>query len=234
MFGMREVRAIMSRTSEDDAKPPAPGSVGSRDPQTGDVVTTAQVFSGRGARALGSRYDYDEAMPLQCDRCGWTGPASAGDKNFFDELFDISCPKCDAMLLIVPYPTDEETKQAAAAGNEKARQNLATVEARERRWALANQKALTLGSKLPDVVGDSLCFVWDLEEADDETWTVIRCGEETVWRELAFWEGWERFNEVKTTLKKIYGPRFARLKPASGSEMYLYGDAWMTAHLEET
>jgi hypothetical protein len=218
------MREIMSETSEDDVRPPAPGSVGSRDPQTGDLVTTAQVFSGRGARALGSSYDFDDAMPLQCDRCGWTGPASAGDKDFFDELFDISCPKCDAMLLIVPYPTSEETKKAAAEGNQRALEELPDVEAMERRWARAEKLKLKPDSKLPAVAGDRLCFDWDFEEADDEIWTVIRCGEETVWRELAFWGGRERFNEVETILKRIYGPRFAGLEPTKTSEMYLYGD----------
>ena len=234
---MREDEEL-PKTSEDDIGSPAPA--GSRDPETGDVVPTAQAFSGRGARALGSRYDYDDGMPLESDRCGWKGPASAGDKDFFDELFDISCPVCDAMRLIVPYPTDEETKKAAVAGNEEAQEHLETVQGRERRWARSEDVELKPDSEVPELSGERLDFVWDIDNADrrerpdDDAWTVISCGDVTVWRELAYWEGYERFNDVRAILKARYGPRFARLKPTEASIGYLYGDAWGSARIEET
>jgi hypothetical protein len=72
---------------------------------------------------------------------------------------------------------------------------------------------------------DVSCPVCDIdnpdhrERPDDEIWTVIRCGERVIWRELAYWEGWERFNEVKDILKRCYGNRFASLEPSNASEL---------------
>jgi hypothetical protein len=45
-----------------------------------------------------------------------------------------------------------------------------------------------------------------------------------VWKELAWWESVDRFNEVKNLLKEKYGSRFLRLTPTQPSEMWLYGD----------
>jgi hypothetical protein len=36
------------------------------------------------------------------------------------ELADYSCPRCDTILVIVPYPTITQIEQAAAAGNPEA------------------------------------------------------------------------------------------------------------------
>jgi hypothetical protein len=68
-----------------------------------------------------------------------------------------------------------------------------------------------------------LQFAWDFEEADGESWTLIRCGEQTVWRELAYYEGWQRFNQVKQLLKQHY-EQFESLTPTDRSELYLFGD----------
>lgn len=49
--------------------------------------------------------DYSEDMPLQCFVCGWTGtPKESGwintDSHF---ALDVSCPKCEKMLLVAGY-----------------------------------------------------------------------------------------------------------------------------------
>ncbi len=67
--------------------------------------------------------------------------------------------------------------------------------------------------------------MWDFEEADGEDWTVIKHAERVVWRELAYWEGGQRFNEVKDVLKAHYAERFVSLQPTAVSELYLYGDS---------
>ncbi len=128
------------------------------------------------------------------------------------------------MLLIVSLPTVDETKEAAAAGNEKAQAALATALHVEERWNRASRLGLKPDSDLPEIDGDELRFEWDIEGADDEPWTVIRCGEVLVWRELAFWEGFKRFKVVKEILKEHYGARFTELRPTKASRMYLFGD----------
>jgi len=49
--------------------------------------------------------DYDEKMLIECLICGWKGtPKSSGTIEDYDDLFDVSCPNCGKMLIIVGYP----------------------------------------------------------------------------------------------------------------------------------
>ena len=47
--------------------------------------------------------DYDEGVELVCPICNWKG-LPEGNMEYYDDLFDVSCPNCDQMLLIVSYP----------------------------------------------------------------------------------------------------------------------------------
>lgn len=73
------------------------------DPRRGDPITTAARFKGSPSARVVTSKDYDEMGPLRCTRpdCKWEGLVREGDKNFFEELFDVRCPKCDQMLIIV-------------------------------------------------------------------------------------------------------------------------------------
>ena len=75
-------------------------------------------------------YNYDRSETVEC-RCGWSGQPGAYE-DYFHELLDVTCPRCDTMLLIVPYPTRAQTEEAAAAGNEEAIAELERIEERER------------------------------------------------------------------------------------------------------
>lgn len=49
--------------------------------------------------------DYTETMSLECPACGWSGtPEGSGWIEYHDDLFDVSCPNCEKMLLVVSYP----------------------------------------------------------------------------------------------------------------------------------
>ncbi len=74
-------------------------------------------------------YAYRQIETVECE-CGWSGPPGPHE-DYFDALLDVTCPRCDTMLLIVPYPTDEETREAAAAGNEEAIAELRRIERNE-------------------------------------------------------------------------------------------------------
>jgi hypothetical protein len=52
--------------------------------------------------------------------CSRSGQAEQATLDHHEELFDISCPRCEKMLLVVGYPTLEHIRQAAAAGNAEA------------------------------------------------------------------------------------------------------------------
>jgi hypothetical protein len=168
-------------------------------------------------------YAYDEAAPLACRSCGWRGTMREGSREFYSELFDVSCPRCDTMLLIVPYPTPDEIRQAAAAGDVRALEELANLERAEGSRARFERVKLKRADELPDVEGDGLEFVWDWEGHEPGE-TVIRLGEREIWREPARWEGYERFDAVKAILKERYGSRFRSLTPTERSTLYLYGD----------
>jgi len=45
---------------------------------------------------------YNENMILECSFCDWKGTPE-GHIEYYDGLFDVSCPNCDKMLLIVTY-----------------------------------------------------------------------------------------------------------------------------------
>src|SRR5215204_647628 len=117
-------------------------------------------------------YDYDPDAALTCPSCGWSG--QRGATEFFNELFDVRCPECDQILLIVPYPTSEETRAAAAAGNARAQADLPAVDKRDARLERAEASELRDPDQLPELEGDRLIIEWDFEERDGEHWTVLR------------------------------------------------------------
>ena len=47
--------------------------------------------------------DFDKNKTIECPGCGWKGKAE-GNIDLYEKLFDVSCPKCEKMLLIVNYP----------------------------------------------------------------------------------------------------------------------------------
>lgn len=50
--------------------------------------------------------NFDKDEVLECPVCGWKG-TSEGHIEYYDDLFDVSCPLCEKMLLIVQYPRVE-------------------------------------------------------------------------------------------------------------------------------
>jgi hypothetical protein len=99
-----------------------------RDPTTGERLTTmGKHRAGPYAKPLGY-YEYDENAQLTCWNCGWSGAARDGSKESYEELFDVSCPRCETMLLIVNATVSvQEMERAAAAGHPEAQKELARM-----------------------------------------------------------------------------------------------------------
>lgn len=79
--------------------------------QTGGKVglySSAEHYSSGPVAKLILSHQYDEDGPLECPACDWSGPAKDGDVNLFDHLFDVCCPRCDQMLLIVESGMPDE------------------------------------------------------------------------------------------------------------------------------
>jgi DNA-directed RNA polymerase subunit RPC12/RpoP len=89
--------------------------------------TAKHYSSGPSAKVIGY-FQYNGATRLRCPSCGWSGAAADGDRKVFDELFDVRCPNCEKMLLVVSYPTVEEIRRAAASGNQAATDWLSRME----------------------------------------------------------------------------------------------------------
>jgi len=168
-------------------------------------------------------WDYDPDASIDCPACDWRGRAR-DHQDYFDALLDVRCPKCDRMILIVSYPTIAETRAAAAAGNERAQAELPNVNTRERFLERAKELELKGPDQLPPLTDQSLQIVWDFEEREGENWTVLRHGDREIWREIAYYEGYERFKEVFEILLARYGSRLVEVRPTRASEIYLYGD----------
>lgn len=173
-----------------------------------------------------SWYEFDEQAIVEC-RCGWSGPTSSGGIEIFSECFAYECPTCGRTLAVFAPPTIEETKQKAAAGNEKAKGELAS--ALRRKAFLERAKSLELKGtgQLPDLDGEEIILLWDFDDGkpgDRESWTVLRHGEREIWREIAYFEGKERYFEVASILCQKYGKNLKDLRPTQDSYLYLYGD----------
>ncbi len=63
----------------------------------------ARYSTGPAAELL--EYDeYNERERLRCPQCNWRGRAKDASHNLYSELFDVSCPRCERMLLVVGFP----------------------------------------------------------------------------------------------------------------------------------
>ncbi len=93
-------------------------------------------------------------MPLGRKICGETFAESHNATvplNSFEDLFDLRCPRCDRILLIVSYPTFAETRAAAAAGHPRAIADLPQVVAQEAFLARAEASELKDPEQLPEL-----------------------------------------------------------------------------------
>lgn len=172
-----------------------------------------------GSKVIGY-YDYNDREQLFCPSCQWKGTGEEVEPEVRRDALDIECPRCGTLILIILYPTLDQTREAAGKGNEKALRELRGAEEAERKHKDFEERKLKGPEQLPDLSEDGLEFVWD-QEGDQ---TLIRYGEMVIWKEPVRFEGLERFNEVKEFLKRKYGERFRSLKPSERSELHLYGD----------
>ena len=169
-------------------------------------------------------WDYDPDVAISCSECGWSGPG-AGNEEMFQALLDVRCPQCRNMLLIVSYPTIGETRERRRRpATQRAAAELPRAEAAKSRLAWATGLLLREPTQLPDLDESEVTIDWDFEDRDGEHWTVLRHRGVEIWREPAFYEGYERFVEVFEILRQRYGARLREVRPTEVSGTYLYGD----------
>lgn len=178
-------------------------------------------------------YRFFDGSPVSCEKCDWSGPGDdwSTEMNRGMDLFDIYCPSCGAKRGFLAFPTHEEVRAAAAAGDPRAIEALPDLDEREEFLDRAHDAHLTDESELPDLEGEHFELIWDFEPgADDEdSITVIRHGDRELWREVAYWEGGDRFADVFTNLRRRYGQRLIGLEATDRSQPYLGGDHFTAA-----
>ena len=126
------------------------------------------------------------------------------------------------MLAIVSYPTLEETEANFDRLSEQEKDALT----RKKQFIESCQNnCLRTADQLSDLSEAQITLSWDfIGDEPGETQTVIRHGDQVVWSEPAFWEGYGRFEQVIAILKQKYGDRLVDVVPTTASELYLYGD----------
>lgn len=135
---------------------------------------------------------------------------------------EFDCPKCGQAVLLISYPTIEESRANWEKLSDAERQH---VEAAERFHDKFEREKLKEPSDLPEIPGDEFVLTWDFVEREPgDSRTIIKVGDEEIFSEPAVYEGYERFNEVAEILKSKYGPRVRDLIPSEASLLYLYGD----------
>jgi hypothetical protein len=171
-------------------------------------------------------YDDWRTQPLTCPKCGWTGTFEQGSVEHHEALMDSSCPSCSwqhaPMLAIVRFPTMVETE---ANIDRLSDEEKAYYLERKRFLARLEETSLKSPDDLPELSVSEIRLSWDFQEDEDqESWTILRHGDQIVWQELAVYEGAERFVEVLEILKRKYGERLIDVVPTDASEVFLYGD----------
>jgi hypothetical protein len=140
----------------------------------------------------------------------------------------IQCPKCQRRMGEVLFPNLKDTEEAAAQGNTEAQlrlpESLRELRHEETRILRFEQQKISSVDQIPELAGDNLDFIWEFAEIDGEFYQIILMGNVEIWRELAFFENIDRFNEVKKLLRRKYGPRFKALTPSRESLEWLCGD----------
>jgi hypothetical protein len=80
-------------------------------PLRGDLVWNAYQLQMLGTRGFMPKWpaevieyhNFNKQRMLICPVCEWEGTAD-GNCEYYEDLFDVSCPICDKMLLVVSYP----------------------------------------------------------------------------------------------------------------------------------
>ena len=94
------------------------------------MSSDAKLLAYTGSARVVRWYDVGEHHRFAC-ACGWSGAFREMSISGFDELVDGSCPSCDTMLIVRSFPTKDEIREAAAAGNREAAEELARMEGRK-------------------------------------------------------------------------------------------------------
>jgi hypothetical protein len=176
-----------------------------------------------------SYYSDWKEQTYSCDKCGWWGKgADCPQGELYRECVGRDCPQCHEELFILSFPTVGQMRDNWDNLSEGDRMQVSLIEMTRKEFA---ERSLRSPDQLPDLEGEELALIWDCFWPGDGTSmigteTVIRLGDQIIWREPARYEGCDRFAEIARILKARYKSRIRDLEPTDRSFAMLYGDRW--------
>ena len=173
--------------------------------------------------SISNYYDNWRTDQYACEPCKWRGTgAELPQGEILSSYFELLCPVCEELVTLVMLPTLEESRANWEKLSQDEREQ---VEAIERHQADFTARGLTENSQLPDIETPSFVLHWDFAYSESNNETLIKHGDTIIFREPAFYEGYERFIEVAEILRTRYGSALRDLIPTEDSNTYLYGDS---------
>lgn len=176
-----------------------------------------------------------ETEIVVCRRCGWQGAIEVDwDEEFVTPYgaIDFLCPRCPRVVHLASI-TLASTEEAREHWDELSAEEQSFYTKRIEREAQRIEREAKAThdflESLPDIADDPLILVWDVEfewqgRCANATDTTIKHEGQVIWRERAYYECVDRFNEVVAVLRQKYGDRLKALIPTGRSMTYLYGD----------
>jgi hypothetical protein len=187
-----------------------------------DTVEFKAFRSWRSRKPL-TTYDHvgwDEAV--RCERCGWHGHGSELAHESFREVMEVNCPECDARIQLLSFPTNEETEEAAAAGNPEAITNLLVTRCAQYLRRSAPPKT---SDNLPPPVTPRFSVVLDNdEEANGAPTLWVRDRAHEVWRTSVNIVDVHGLCELVRVIGMVYGRRLVSLEVTDRMKLNVSGD----------
>jgi len=169
-----------------------------------------------------------------CSECGWAGSFDATSTEFFNELFETNCPRCEARLATVLYPTDAEIRVAAAAGDTEAQSMLSQV-SRADEFAKDQKRSRRNLKRLRKIKGDNLEFSLTTVDKGDwmnPEWLILVCNGEEIYHERSGFEHWEAIIKIGEAVCEQYAGRIAWFDPAEAGTALLGDDLRASGHIQ--
>ncbi|MFZ1730416.1 MAG: hypothetical protein WBQ23_10050 [Bacteroidota bacterium] len=169
----------------------------------------------------------------ECPHCGWIGK---GTELVFSELYsavaDYKCPSCNEEIFTLSFTTIEQMNANRDLLSDEEREELDRAETFRTNYY---QRMVNGTSSLPEIADDEFIPVWDCEHVaeTDAYETVVRHGSVEILREMAAYEGYNRFYTIVRMLKEHYGENMLGILPTDAGWGWLLGDRiksiWETA-----